>query len=437
MNALGQIPSSGYNPVRVSLDPNDPDYLKKMGLIGAVEGHHELNQPDTGGNVAGPTGTMQDIPTMGQQPKQRGVLGKIGHGLEVAGNIAGDIFAPGTMSLIPGTQLYKERQQTKQFGQEMERERQAADTTKAGAEETAAGAAQQRAATEAEKQAWAENNPAGPKLKEVTQDAQGNAIGVFEDGTTKPLGFQGQPPKEINDAYHYWLASHPNGTYDEFLKDTQQYKGNARLSGLGAYALGRVIDAAARFDPRLEALIPALAAELGVNAQGLDLSGAPPGQPRSDTGEPIGLAQPGAPTGATRTRGQFAESAVTDQVTGLKQEINNLRDQLGPVAGRWNEFIAGQVGADNPQFTGLRTGLTNLATAWMRLHANSETARQDFEQILARAKSPDNLIAALDAIDKQARDYVRIGKGNQPGGGAGAPPPGAKIITLDDFLKGK
>lgn len=37
-------------------------------------------------------------------------LGKIGRGLETAGNIAGNIFAPGTMSLIPGTDLNKQRQ---------------------------------------------------------------------------------------------------------------------------------------------------------------------------------------------------------------------------------------------------------------------------------------------------------------------------------------
>lgn len=37
-----------------------------------------------------------------------GVLGKIAHGLVTAGNIAGDIFAPGTMALIPGTQLHND-----------------------------------------------------------------------------------------------------------------------------------------------------------------------------------------------------------------------------------------------------------------------------------------------------------------------------------------
>ena len=45
---------------------------------------------------ANPWGTAENHP---------GVLGKIAHGLAKAGNIAGDILAPSTMALIPGTEL--------------------------------------------------------------------------------------------------------------------------------------------------------------------------------------------------------------------------------------------------------------------------------------------------------------------------------------------
>jgi hypothetical protein len=41
---------------------------------------------------------------------QPGLLGKIGHVASKIGNIAGDIFAPGTMALIPGTDLNKQVQ---------------------------------------------------------------------------------------------------------------------------------------------------------------------------------------------------------------------------------------------------------------------------------------------------------------------------------------
>ena len=45
-----------------------------------------------------------DFPT-GLAPNHPGKLGHVLHALSVAGNIAGNIVAPGTMSLIPGTQL--------------------------------------------------------------------------------------------------------------------------------------------------------------------------------------------------------------------------------------------------------------------------------------------------------------------------------------------
>lgn len=41
--------------------------------------------------------------------KTTSVLGKIGHGFATAGNILGDMFAPSTMELIPGTQLHNEK----------------------------------------------------------------------------------------------------------------------------------------------------------------------------------------------------------------------------------------------------------------------------------------------------------------------------------------
>jgi hypothetical protein len=40
-----------------------------------------------------------------------GVGGKIAHVLSVAGNIAGDIFAPGVMARIPGTQMNRQVQE--------------------------------------------------------------------------------------------------------------------------------------------------------------------------------------------------------------------------------------------------------------------------------------------------------------------------------------
>jgi hypothetical protein len=61
---------------------------------------------------------LQKMNPYGSENNHPGVLGRIEHGLAKAGNIAGDIAAPGTMELIPGTELNKKAEAEKLRGQE-------------------------------------------------------------------------------------------------------------------------------------------------------------------------------------------------------------------------------------------------------------------------------------------------------------------------------
>jgi hypothetical protein len=170
----------------------------------------------------------------------------------------------------------------------------------------------------------------------------------------------------------------------------------------------------------------------------------PGAQPQDDQGNPIGLRMPGAPTGATRSRGQFAES-VLPSIADAETQIEQLGDKLGPMSGRFSELYTGKIGAYGPEYSGLQTTLHNIGTAWMRLHANSESARQDFLNALSSAKDPANLIANLHAIDSQAKDYVKQGKGRggqgpaQGGGGSPQRPAGvpAEAVYTTDPKTGK
>ena len=403
---VGLLPLLRGLPPQIGLQPSSATTPPLLGPQGQT-------QPQSQPVARAP---LQPQPTPAQD--RYGALSQQGppqlHGVRKFLDVLGQGLAPTIESAIPGTPGYYARQ--------LNQARQGAEQESVGQERQANEAYQQYEMNKPEVVAPGSyvgrpetgfqevGTPKEPKADEKPFDVwrQQNPNAPVEDW----LKLQGQQAKQVNDAYHYWLASHPGGTYDAFLKDVQQYKGQTRLSGMGAYTLTRLIDSAAKYDPRLEPLIPALAAELGVNLPaGFSLNGPAPGQPRNDQGQPIGLAQPEAPTSATRGRGQFAQSSVTTQVPGLKKEINSLRNELGPVQGRWNEFLTGSVGADNPKLYGLRTGLQNLSTAWMRLHANSDAARQEFEQALGRSRTPDDLIAALDSIDRQAQSYVRQGKG--------------------------
>ena len=147
-NSIGNLPMlrmppSGLGAVRSSLNPNDPDYLHKMGLIGSIEGAHELEQAnqdiasqeraraqmDLGGEgvTTGPVTHALGMPADPEAPtliKPRTLLGKIGHGLAEAGNIAGESVFPGQMAMIPGTDLYKRATVERQFEHGLESERQ-------------------------------------------------------------------------------------------------------------------------------------------------------------------------------------------------------------------------------------------------------------------------------------------------------------------------
>lgn len=173
--------------------------------------------------------------------------------------------------------------------------------------------------------------------------------------------------------------------------------------------------------PYVAPLVARILAQSGAPQAGLvdTLSQPPAGQPQDDKGNPLGLKMPAAPTSQTRSRGQFAQATIP-AIESAKKEIQRLGDQLGPAQGRWNELYTGKIGAYGPQFSALQTTLKNVGTAWMRLHANSESARQDFEKMLSTSKDPANLVANLNAIENQARDYVAAGQG-RPGTMGGSP----------------
>lgn len=305
MNILGEIPSNGYNAARASLNPNDPDYLKKMAMIGGVEGQHELNASNTQPNADGGGGdgsqpfsaddenviagqnekpmakmplTAKDAPAPkmddmlgGAAPlpadvqtgmpniakPHEGVLSKIGHGLEKAGNVAGDVLAPSTMALIPGTQLYGERQKAIQFARgqeelktrtEQEREQEEADYRR-----SMANIGQEKADTEKSKALsykdhldWTEQH--GDEVNAMTQ-ARDEATKAFQSGKID----QGQ--RALDQQLKH---------FEDMYKEAEQKYGidNARnlLMGQGLQIRKQLADIAG-------ASLQQKGAEAGVNAQ--------------------------------------------------------------------------------------------------------------------------------------------------------------------------
>ena len=67
-----------------------------------------------------------------------------------------------------------------------------------------------------------------------------------------------------------------------------------------------------------------------------------------------GLNALNTPTTQQRTAAGRAATVVA-MAPEVLSEIDRLGPSLGPIAGRWNDFMQGKVGMDNPEFAGLRT----------------------------------------------------------------------------------
>lgn len=493
----GDMPSSGYNAARVMLDPNDPQYLKKLAASHVMEGQHEMamNARDKAAAAPAPEITseapspeapsriqiappnlkdpgvykhsvsdlrntiatspdrmtalkaedelirLQSQNPWGSPANHPGILGKIAHGAALAGNAAGDIFAPAQMAMIPGTQLYNQRRNagierglTEAQTQEIEKQRASAAQQGVGVKQQQADTAEQRADTAQQRADTYREMATRTKpisLNELqAQWAQG-LVGKPNPATGKPFTEQealaafGPAARQVNDAYHEWLASHPGGTYDEFLKDESNIK---RSGSVGqAIALGRMVALGYQYDPRILDALPQLLSGLGISVPGLQ--GAPAGQPVSEQGTPIGTHSPEAPTQQTRSRAQMATEIlpIFPKVAGLIDELNG-EGKIGPAAGRVNDFLTSDYGAGDPRFKELRNYLTTIASGFSRQHLNTEKGLEPFNNMLGGQMTAENLKAGLGVLSDFLSRYKQGGKG-LPAATSVTPPSGAKIRT--------
>jgi hypothetical protein len=122
-------------------------------------------------------------------------------------------------------------------------------------------------------------------------------------------------------------------------------------------------------------------------------------------------------TSSTKTMTEAAPRVLelADRVTKL---IDEQVKTLGPAGSRWNEFMAGKVGAPNPEFTKLRTNVGLLTTLLMRMHVGArggEYIMKHFQDLIDSGKqSPENLKAAIGEIRTYAQDVAKEGGKEAP-----------------------
>jgi hypothetical protein len=340
-----------------------------------------------------------------------GVLGSILHGLSVAGNIAGDVVDPNAMRLIPGTQLHNAaiaqgNEQGIRAGEQAENQRQ-----ETAAKTIGANAEKEKADTEQQKLDDAETAPTGPK-DTFEKMSDGSLVQLTTDphtgNSTVKLLYKGDPnvetdviQREVGGQQHNFLINKKSGADIKDLgpkKDENQTPHNLIVGPDGKVAEAK---------------------------PGMTLA---PG-----TQNLSGFAGLNRPTTQERNVSDQAKMASAG-IPGTIKEIQDLKDDLGPIAGRWNDFTQGKVGMDNPKFVGLRTDLLMLSSAVALAHARGrlpENLREEFDRAInAPKQTPENLISTLQHIQPWLERASTMGQ-VETGASSGGTKAGPAVGTVD------
>jgi hypothetical protein len=336
--------------------------------------------------------------------KHPGTFGTILHGLAKAGNIAGDILAPGTMANIPGTDMHRAAEQSG-IQNQIERQGQIANqTTEAGAKQTEASAAVTRAGAEQENADTAKRNTEQPKPKEekwdITKDwvdADNSPLRMEQNSGQLVRAVDGKPPTGVKPAPTA-KPEKPDTPEQQFI-DAEEKAGKTVQQAEKEYANLKPTQEPGNYlpindakgntvgwvDPKSKHVVKV--SEL----QGMAGEG----------GMSPGGVIPPKPTAQVRNVEAQAQVAV-DGIPTVVAEIDKLKDQLGPVSGRRNQFMQCGVGMENPALAGLRADLLMVSSAVALAHARGrlpENLREEFDRAInAPKQDPENLKAVLNHI---------------------------------------
>lgn len=398
---------------------------------------------------------LTKVPVPGEHDKTQTGLSGIGQihskkfriPLEIA-DAFGSAFFPKAMLGIPGTELHHNLLVREAQSNVAHDEAQQANEEKNAETQALTGEANARAfaalhpIAKSAFEAWQAQNPNGTVADWLKLQADSKAA------TTPFEAWQKQNPNgsatdwmelqaensPARTAFEAWQKQNPNGKVEDFLKEQaalktaspeQQYIAEYQRTHPGA----TIAEAEKQF--KVDTQTPQRAPEslmLVPDGQGgyVAQSVAAGAHVAPGAVSTSGLSSMDVPTAATRTMAETAPKVI-DLANRVSQLVNEQEKSLGPAASRWNEFMAGKVGAPNPDFTKLRTDVGLLTTALMRMHVGArggERIMEHFQNLIDVSKqSPENLKAAIGEIVAYAQAVQSEGKpaGEQPQGGATVP----------------
>jgi hypothetical protein len=378
------------------------------------------------------SGTMTDP---GNHP---GKLGKLAHVFSTLGNIAGDIFAPTVMANIPGTQMNRDLQEhglAKRLNTEVDAQAQnqhlGAET--AGLEESTKEAPGKTASEEGLQGAQTANlqsetaERANPSLQ-IHDTEDGPILVNPKTGDAQHVTLDGQPVGPKLKLTQSQPIMGPDGKPHTYMIDE---KGNKK------------VDLGVHFEkPSESGMITMIAPDPNTPGGGIvqRLGAGAHITPGSQTA--AGVNSMNTPTTNQRTAAGRAETVIA-MAPEVLSRIDAVGSQMGPIAGRWNDFMQGKVGAPNEQFAALRSDLLMMSSAVALAHAQGrlpENLRQEFDHAInAPNQTPENLKATINTMIPWLQQVQSQGErpGAQPAAHPAAPAGAPAAGTVENGFRFK
>lgn len=378
-----------------------------------IEQNYEQQREKAAWQRENPWGTANNHP---------GVGGKIAHVLSVAGNIAGNIFAPEVMASIPGSQLNRQMKEAQAIkgieGAEEQKSKQGLEGAQAGhlTEET------NEMPTNSAAHNRLENAQAGkienPPAKEEEWNVLPNVLGPNGEPVEHEK-YSGQIRLGDVAGLQQQKQPKPDTPEQQFIDEYQKlHPKSTTAEAIGAYTTTTTRP------PQQLILNPA--PNGGYTAQTVRSgSQVAPGAQTA-----AGVNAMNTPTMTQRTAAGRAQTVV-EMAPEVMGRIDKLAPKIGAISGRWNEFMQGKVGMDDPEFAGLRSDLLMMSSAVALAHAQGrlpENLREEFDHAInAPNQTPENLKATINAMLPWLQKMQDLGKNSSQPTQGGAPPEGADV----------
>jgi len=258
----------------------------------------------------------------------------------------------------------------------------------------------------------------GTKQYNTIADKHGDVVSILGEVTPK----ESQTP--ANEAFALWKKTHPNATPQESQKELE------RIMTLGPTIRAESMSSRQTNTPGV--YFDSIKKKYFMNTDN------GPMELTSGQAKQMNLSyQEDKPVTNIKAMQQNAPSVLFLSGEARKVVAAEIKS-LGPMSSRWREFWAGKIGSPDPSFAKLKTNLNLLQTKLSQMHVGAtggiEMVKHFKETIESGKQSPENMMAALDAIDAYANEVKQKKFSGNDEESTTPPPPGGgskfKIISV-------